>query len=353
MILVLFHSTILLFTRLRYRGDLLLFFLFRVVVKFALLFLSVLMNMGMSVSHGFSQTYERNASHAGSWYDEDPTRLRNTLEEYMRQAEIESVNQVRGLIVPHAGYRYSGLTAAFSYKTLQECLSQKNNSIRTILVLHPSHHVYSQGCAVSGASSLNSPLGNLVVDDDLRREILSLNNPTFSVMEQRVDESEHSGEMQYPYLAHVISNRDIKVLPIMCGALEDMQEKLYGEALAEIIARPEVCTIISSDFCHWGRRFSYQPTTSLMPLRQFIEQMDRRGLDLIQMKDPGAFALYLKETRNTICGRHPIAVWLNAISKLGVNNLEVRLLNYAQSSAVKSSQESSVSYAAAVAFLEE
>lgn len=307
--------------------------------------------MGTSASQSFQPTYERSALHAGSWYDEDPKSLKNTLEEYMSQAGVESVDKVRAFIVPHAGYRYSGPTAAFSYKTLHQSLS--NKEIRTILVLHPAHHVYLRGCAVSGASSLKTPLGDLVVDDDLRQEILSLRNPTFSVMEKRVDEDEHSGEMQYPYLAHIIADRDIKVLPVMCGALETDQEQLYGEALKEIIARSDVCTIISSDFCHWGSRFSYQPTTDSMPLHQFIEQMDRKGMDLIQMKDPGAFASYLKETRNTICGRHAIAVWLNAVSKSAASNLEIRLLKYAQSSAVTSRRDSSVSYVAAVAFLKE
>lgn len=307
--------------------------------------------MGTSASQNFQSAYERSAHHAGSWYDEDPESLRNTLEENMANAKIEYVNKVRAFIVPHAGYRYSGPTAAFSYKLLQQSLS--HGAIRSILVLHPSHHVYLRGCAVSGASSLKTPLGDLQVDDRLRQEILLLRNPTFTVMEKSVDEEEHSGEMQYPYLAHVIANRDIRVLPIMCGSLETEQEKRFGETLKEIIARPEVCTVVSTDFCHWGSRFSYQPTADSIPIHQFIEQMDRKGMDLIQLKDPGAFASYLKETKNTICGRHAIAVWLNAVAEPADSKLEVRFVRYAQSSAVTSRRDSSVSYAAAVAFLKE
>ncbi len=304
--------------------------------------------MGSSTSQSFKSAYERSALHAGSWYDDDPRSLSTTLDENIRHAEVESFDNVRALIVPHAGYRYSGPTAAFSYKILHQCLSRQ--AIRTILVLHPAHHVYLRGCAVSGASSLQTPLGDLVVDEDLRQEILLLKDPAFNVMEKSVDEDEHSGEMQFPYLAHVIAGRDIKVLPIMCGSLETAREELFGEALREIIARPEVCTIISSDFCHWGSRFSYQPAGNSIPIHQFIEQMDRKGMDLIQLKDPGAFASYLKETRNTICGRHAIAVWLNAVSAATNSCLEVRFVNYAQSSAVTSRKDSSVSYAAAVAF---
>lgn len=70
------------------------------------------------------------------------------------------------------------------------------------------------------------------------------------------------------------------------------------------------------------------------------------------MQDPGAFTLYLRQTRNTICGRHPINVWLQAIkeNKLqGNQKLDIEFVRYAQSSQVKARNESSVSYASAVA----
>lgn len=85
-----------------------------------------------------------------------------------------------------------------------------------------------------------------------------------------------------------------------------------------------------------------------MKIHEFIEQMDRRGMDLIQLKQPGAFAEYLKETRNTICGRHAIAVWLHAVSD-ATASVDVSFLRYAQSSAAVSQRDSSVSYAAAKA----
>lgn len=77
-------------------------------------------------------------------------------------------------------------------------------------------------------------------------------------------------------------------------------------------------------------------------------------MDLIELQRPGAFADYLREYANTICGRHPIAVWLNAVvtnSENGKGELDVRFVRYAQSSRVRSGKDndSSVSYASAVA----
>ena len=72
----------------------------------------------------------------------------------------------------------------------------------------------------------------------------------------------------------------------------------------------------------------------------------------IEMQEPGAFAKYLQETRNTICGRHAIQVWLHAVSDNDLS-LDIEFTKYAQSSKVRMMNESSVSYASAVARLSE
>jgi AmmeMemoRadiSam system protein B len=189
-------------------------------------------------------------------------------------------------------------------------------------------------------------------------------------MTQEEDENEHSGEMQYPFLAHVLSKIQknnsssdssqptITVLPIMCGSLTTQDEIEYGKLLSPILHRPEVLTVISTDFCHWGRRFQYQPTSSgsshnmqRMKIHEYIAHLDRQGMDLIASQQPGAFAEYLKTTRNTICGRHAVAVWLRAMEVTNTNDkadLNIRFVQYRQSSQVQSLQDSSVSYASAI-----
>ncbi|KAL3902326.1 MAG: hypothetical protein SGARI_005893 [Bacillariaceae sp.] len=174
-------------------------------------------------------------------------------------------------------------------------------------------------------------------------------------MEQGVDEAEHSGEMQYPYIAKILRDtrkRMIPVLPIMCGNLSTSKEASYGKLLAPIMARPEVLCVISTDFCHWGSRFRYQPTgdNAAMPIHEFIQQLDHQGMQHISMQEPGAFAKYIQETRNTICGRHAVQVWLNGVvTSSNKETLEIEFVKYAQSSPAKTLQDSSVSYASAVA----
>ena len=331
------------------------------------------------------KSYSRRAYHAGSWYSDAQNELDQTLQGYLDQVEdlsmitgtadgdpsssTSSIGALRAIICPHAGFSYSGPTAAWSYKALSYELQRPTTPIQTILVLHPSHHVYLDGCAVSGASAIETPLGTLDVDDSLRREILALNdnNPKskFTIMKQEVDEREHSGEMQYPFIQKCLNHRSslatgsraIRILPIMCGALSTTLEERYGTILAPIIRRPEVICVISTDFCHWGSRFQYQPTpssstSSTQQIFEFIQEMDHEGMEQIQLQEPGAFAKYLKQTKNTICGRHAIGVWLNAIhcNKAEKDeHLNVSFVRYAQSSSVRSMRDSSVSYASAVA----
>lgn len=426
--------------------------------------------------------YRRRAHHAGSWYPDDALSLSRTLQQYLTDALKDNNRnsnnnniptgttkrrRLRGLICPHAGYSYSGPTAAHSYQALLSELGRLRHERSEqqqsrpphitapivfptvkILVLHPCHHatdVSLRGrCGVSNASVLETPLpgehGQLTVDDDLRREILALSADRFVLLvSQSDDEHEHSGEMQYPFLAHCIqqvnaaasadsrvekdtgvattttttnnnpstgSILNVTVTPVMCGSLSMQDEMAIGTLLAEIVARPDVLTIVSTDFCHWGRRFHYQPTTTTslapvpttnernpksestplgsrsrtaLPIHEIIRTLDRRGMDEIEAQRPGAFAAYLQQTNNTICGRHAVAVWLRAIeagrslqeptyaTAIHNNNndenasetsstctsLSIQFIYYAQSSPATCMSDSSVSYAAAVATVDE
>ncbi|GKY91803.1 hypothetical protein MPSEU_000152000 [Mayamaea pseudoterrestris] len=332
--------------------------------------------MGSHQSSSSIPSYIRKAHHAGSWYSDSADELDQQLSGFLADAASDEANKsldnegttkqrrLRAVICPHAGYSYSGPTAAYSYRHVAQELADPLTPIRTILVLHPSHHVsMSNQCAVSGVTRLETPLGDLVVNDALRQEILATATSASLVttMNKRVDEHEHSGEMQFPFLAKVIrdckQNHEIDVLPVMVGQLSDAYSVTFGRLFASVVSRPSVLTVVSTDFCHWGSRFGFNPmpTTNDIPIHTFIGRMDRRGMSLIELQQPGAFAQYLTETRNTICGRNAVAVWLHAVAAANDDNnskdlMTVSFVSYAQSLPVQNVHESSVSYAAAVAY---
>lgn len=97
------------------------------------------------------------------------------------------------------------------------------------------------------------------------------------------------------------------MVPIMVGALTLAAEAAYGALLAPYLDDPANLFIVSSDFCHWGKRFNYTPwDKSKGPLYKAIEELDRAGMRIIEGKDPEGFTRYLQQFENTICGRHPI-----------------------------------------------
>lgn len=175
--------------------------------------------------------YVRQASHSGSWYTKSSETLETQLAGWLNEANTTSSasssasmptkGSVRALIAPHAGYSYSGPTAAYAYMHLDPTL------VRRVFILGPSHHVHLKACAVSGASVCETPVGNLTVDEAVRAELLT--NPLFQRMTQGVDEDEHSIEMHLPYVAHVIGSKPgITIVPVMVGALDPAQEAEYG-----------------------------------------------------------------------------------------------------------------------------
>lgn len=208
------------------------------------------------------------------------------------------------LLPSHAGYSYSGPTAAYGFHHILP------NDIRRIFILGPSHHHYTKICELSRHTTYATPIGPLQLDTDVIRALKSTN--AFDEMSRDVDEEEHSIEMQLPFLSYAMrdATQPFKIVPILVGSLSIEREKEFGSLLAPYLKDPENFFIISSDFCHWGSRFRYQYTRPDKPIHESIEELDRQGMDLIERQDPEGFAKYLKEFENTICGRHPIAILL-------------------------------------------
>lgn len=298
---------------------------------------------GGTAPTGPAAGYERAATHAGSWYDRDGPALRRSLRRMLAAANEQGA-AARAVIAPHAGYSYSGPVAGHAYARVP-------STAKRVFVLGPSHHVPLRGCAITRASSLATPLGALRC---CSRTLAALEGTGhFQVVSREVDEAEHSIEMHLPYI-HATCNsagHPVDVVPVIVGTLDGAAADVFAEVLKGYLDDPEVFFVVSSDFCHWGSRFGYQPTAAASaeprPIHEYIEALDRQGMSLIEAGEPGAFATYLATTRNTICGKNPIVLLLHTM-RAATASLSVEFVKYAQSSAVRDVGESSVSYAAAV-----
>ncbi|KAA8899185.1 MEMO1 family [Sphaerosporella brunnea] len=328
----------------------------------------------------------RVATHANSWYTGNPTTLPQQLDTWLGAVpkSIEGVGELppksaRVIIAPHAGYSYSGPAAAWAYASLDI------SKVKRVFILGPSHHIYLDHCAVSGCQYYSTPLGNLTVDTSLCSTLVNSDgaDAKFTYMTKAADEDEHSLEMHLPYVYHLLSRAnklsETKIVPIMVGAINSRKERAYGKALAQYLADEENVFVVSSDFCHWGTRFTYThyyPTLTETPtadtpsvsltsrsrptgphrIHESIEALDRLGMSTIETGSHEEFVEYLRKTHNTICGRHPIGVVMSAIETLELEGGEegkgrFKLVRYEQSSKVTEPSDSSVSYVSAFAVI--
>uniref|UniRef100_A0A8C0GMD0 Protein MEMO1 n=1 Tax=Chelonoidis abingdonii TaxID=106734 RepID=A0A8C0GMD0_CHEAB len=284
----------------------------------------------------------REASHAGSWYTASGPQLNAQLEGWLSQVQ-STKRPARAIIAPHAGYTYCGSCAAHAYKQVDPTITRK------IFILGPSHHVPLSRCALSSVEIYRTPLYDLRIDQKIYGELWKTG--MFERMSLQTDEDEHSIEMHLPYTAKAMESHkdEFTIVPVLVGALSESKEQEFGKLFSKYLADPSNLFVVSSDFCHWGQRFRYSYyDESQGEIYRSIEHLDKMGMSIIEQLDPVSFSNYLKKYHNTICGRHPIGVLLNAITELQKNgmNMSFSFLNYAQSSQCRNWQDSSVSYAA-------
>lgn len=312
----------------------------------------------------------RSATHAGSWYADDPKILSKQLNGWLEAARLMDIapssGRLSAIVVPHAGYSYSGATAAYAFSQMCQLKPKR------LFVLGPSHRGYLETCALPFCTvEWETPFGSLPIDQEVLMELKACTDKEapLETIHRNWERDEHSLEMQLPYAYHCLLNCRTEALddyrpsliPITVGVLDERREKAYGRLLAPYLADPQNFFIISSDFCHWGERFNYfhlpnapSEEDSPLPIHEAIAKLDHEAMRLISARNADGFRAYLKQTGNTICGRHPISVLLRALEHLHDSNQvssTLRFAHYAQSNRAKSFRDSSVSYAAGLVHL--
>ncbi|XDB49997.1 hypothetical protein ABFV05_003613 [Capra hircus] len=284
----------------------------------------------------------REASHAGSWHTASGPQLAAQLEGWLSQAQ-STERPARAITAPRAGSTSCGSCAAHAYKQVDPSIA------RSISILGPSHHVPLSRCALSSVDIYRTPLYDLRIDPKIYGELWKTGMS--ERMSLQTDEDEHSIEMHLPYTAKAMESHkdEFTIIPVLVGALSESKEQEFGKLFSKYLADPSNLFVVSPDFCHWGQRFRYSYyDESQGEIYRSIEHLDKMGMSIIEQLDPVSFSNYLKKYHNTICGRHPTGVLLNAITELQKNGMNVSFpfLNYAQSSQGRDWQDSSVSDAA-------
>ena len=292
----------------------------------------------------------RVAYHSGSWYEDDPKLLAKEIGDYLSNSQrLEQYKSLKTIIVPHAGYRFCGPTAAKSFININP------TNFDRVVVLGPSHHECFQACGLTPFDSFETPFGDVKVDTDTVNKLLGKSKLFFTLSES-TDVKEHSIEMEMPFLKYIFDKKDFSLIPIVVGQHDYKTNAEIGRALYNLYEDPKTLFVISSDFCHWGQRFGFTYyNKNYDQIWESTKDLDQQALDIISEMNSAKLAQYFQKTRNTICGRNPITVVLSIIEEYKKNHGDKKIsfdtVGYSQSNKAKSMYDSSVSYAAGVNFI--
>ena len=207
----------------------------------------------------------RPAAVAGSFYPGNSVTLANDIDAMLKDAEqrnplIQGDPLPKALIVPHAGYVYSGPVAAAGYLRLREGAG----SIRRVVLLGPVHRVPVLGMALSSASAFETPLGTVPVDG---ASIKLLDDLSQVVVSNSAHAQEHSLEVQIPFLQRVLG--EFFLVPLAVG---DCRPAAVAEVLELLWGGPETIIVVSSDLSHYlpyntARRIDHDTVQTLLDLQ--------------------------------------------------------------------------------------
>lgn len=260
---------------------------------------------------------------AGSWYPGQPEILRKQIEKYLDQAQIAPLGGVPvGLIVPHAGYYYSGGVAAHAYKALLQ------QSFDRVLILAPSHHAYFQGASIYRFGGYRTPLGVVPLDHEIIDSLLQ-QSPVFQYV-SKAESQEHSLEIQLPFLQVVLG--EFRLVPVIMGDQSFESCRKLADAMAQVCEGKRVLLVASTDLSHFH---PYQEA----------KRLDQIVLNRVSAFEPAGLAQDLDKRVCEACGGGPMVALMLAARKLGATRAKV--LQYANSGDVTGDTQRVVGYMAA------
>ncbi len=251
---------------------------------------------------------------AGSFYPANPQELKQMINGFLRQVRIFPESPPKALIVPHAGYLYSGPIAATAYAQVRPM----RETINRVILLGPAHRVALRGLAVPSVASFDTVLGQILVDQQTIEKLLPL--PQVTVMDE-AHHLEHSLEVQLPFLNTVLDR--FTLVPLVVG-------EASAEEVAEVIEScwggEETLIVVSSDLSHYE---TYEAAKII----------DRETCKRIEGLDWQALSY------SSACGCHPIRGLLLVLKRL---NLSIKVIDLRSSGDTAGDHERVVGYGAFV-----
>jgi len=265
---------------------------------------------------------------AGMFYPADPSALRDTVNLLLESApplsSVDAERESLALIVPHAGYIYSGPVAAAGY-----AYAKSHGTPNRVIILGANHSGFGAPVSLAGDDAWRTPLGDLPLDTGFIRRLADAG---FAI-DDAAFVNEHSVEVQVPFV-QVLWGRTVPLVPI-CIRPHSLEALVHlGQALAAASSDTSTLIVASSDFTH------YEPD-------DVARARDHGALQFILSLDVTRFHTHCIENRLSICGVGAITATMELACALGLT--DTQLLSYATSGDTSGEHSAVVGYAA-VAF---
>lgn len=271
---------------------------------------------------------------AGSFYDDDSKSLNIQIEKCflhkigpgkIPSTVLAGERKIVGLISPHAGYMYSGPVAAHGFYKI--ALDGKPD---TIIILGPNHRGFGADISIMINGKWETPLGELEIDKDIAENIL--NNSKIIKVDNKAHQSEHSIEVQLPFIQYIFGT-NVKIIPI-CMTRQDINTDIeIARSICSSVVNKNILIIASSDFTH------YEP-------QEYAQNVDKQAINAILEFDPKKLYDIIYRQNLTMCGPGPITTMLITCKSLGAKKVE--LIKYATSGDITGVYNQVVGYASLI-----
>jgi AmmeMemoRadiSam system protein B len=273
-------------------------------------------------------THIRPPAVAGKFYPDDPRLLREMVTGLLDEAESEPVSgEIRGIVAPHAGYVFSGLTAAHAYRLL------RGSDVSVVVIVSPSHFDFFHGVSVYPGDAYETPLGTIPVNTVLRDALIAACDVV--IVSEAGHRTEHALEVQLPFLQVVLRPGSFTLVPLVIGEQKRDTCFALARALGEVLQNQNAVLVASTDLSH------YYPGSVADRLDEVIAR-DIAAFDYEQLMAD------LETHRTEACGGGPTVAVMAALEDLGVR--KIKITHRSNSGDTTGDYSSVVGYLSAVAY---
>jgi len=259
----------------------------------------------------------RKPAFSGSFYPSEKFRLEEMIKVFLQESEVPQEikkQNILGVLVPHAGYKYSGPVAGYSYKAVE------GKNYDTVILMGPSHNFYSAFFILDNRDYYKSPLGLISLDKEIIDFLSRIEN--FEIVTD-VHNEEHCLEVQIPFIQVVLGN--ISIVPVLYGNVSKTSMITMAEAIDKIINKftdRKFLIVASSDLSHYH---TYEEAYEL----------DRRLAQIFEEKDFENYLKSLAYREIEACGAGPLGTLIYYAREKNKTSKALKLLNSGDTSGPK------------------